>query len=44
MNVEGTAVSLLKRGVELDAKERYTESLICYQEGIQILVDSLKSK
>ena len=44
MNIESTAASILKRGIELDRKERYTESLVYYQEGIQMLVDSLKSK
>jgi len=37
------ASSILLRGVELDNKQRYTEALICYQEGLQLLVDMLKN-
>ena len=40
--VEASAISVLKRAVELDAKSRYTESLICYQEGLQLLMEALK--
>lgn len=42
MNIESAAVNILKRGVELDTKKRYTEALVCYQEGLQILVDKMK--
>ncbi|ODN02894.1 MIT domain-containing protein 1 [Orchesella cincta] len=38
----GYAISVLKRAVELDTAHKYTESLVCYQEGIQILVTSIK--
>ncbi|XP_066998806.1 MIT domain-containing protein 1 [Anabrus simplex] len=41
--VTSVAASILQRGVELDNKKRYTEALVCYQEGLQLLVDSLKS-
>lgn len=44
MSVEGTAANILQRGVDLDCKQRYTEALVCYQEGLQILVDAMKSK
>ncbi|XP_072040939.1 MIT domain-containing protein 1-like [Amphiura filiformis] len=40
--IEASAISVLKRAVELDTKGRYTESLICYQEGLQLLMDALK--
>lgn len=40
--MEASAVSVLKRAVELDQSERFQESLICYQEGIQLLMDVLK--
>lgn len=40
--MEASAVSVLKRAVELDQSERFQESLICYQEGIQLLMDALK--
>ncbi|GJQ73929.1 hypothetical protein Trydic_g18863 [Trypoxylus dichotomus] len=43
MSIESSAASILQRGVELDTKQRYTEALICYQEGLQILVDSMKN-
>ncbi|KAG7305001.1 hypothetical protein JYU34_010436 [Plutella xylostella] len=44
MNIESAAVNILKRGVELDTKKRYTEALVCYQEGLQILVDKMKGE
>lgn len=40
--IEASAVSLLTRAVELDNARRFTESLVCYQEGIQLLIDALK--
>lgn len=44
MNIESAAVNILKRGVELDTKKRYTEALVCYQEGLQILVDKMRGE
>ena len=40
--IEASAISLLKRAVELDTSSRFTESLVCYQEGIQLLIDVIK--
>uniref|UniRef100_A0A1A8JHH5 MIT, microtubule interacting and transport, domain containing 1 n=1 Tax=Nothobranchius kuhntae TaxID=321403 RepID=A0A1A8JHH5_NOTKU len=40
--MEASAVSVLKRAVELDQSGRFQESLVCYQEGIQLLMDVLK--
>ena len=40
--VEASAVNLLTRAVELDQTSRFTESLVCYQEGIQLLLEVLK--
>ena len=40
--IEASAISVLKRAVELDTKGRYTESLVCYQEGLALLMDALK--
>jgi len=40
--VEASAVSLLTRAVEMDQNGRFTESLVCYQEGIQLLLEVLK--
>ncbi|CAL8073202.1 unnamed protein product [Orchesella dallaii] len=37
------ASSVLLRAVDLDSAQKYTESLVCYQEGVQILVNSIKS-
>lgn len=42
-NMETAAVNILKRAVEMDEKRRYTEAMVCYQEGIQLLIDSIKS-
>ena len=36
------AVSLLTRATELDKAQRYSEALILYQEGIQMLMESMK--
>lgn len=41
--METCAVSVLKRAVELDQSGRFQESLVCYQEGIQLLMDVLKA-
>lgn len=41
--METAAVNILKRAVEMDEKRRYTEAMVCYQEGIQLLIDSIKS-
>lgn len=41
--MESSAVSVLKRAVELDQSGRFQESLVCYQEGIQLLMDVLKA-
>lgn len=41
--METSAISVLKRAVELDHSDRYQESLVCYQEGIQLLMDVLKA-
>uniref|UniRef100_UPI003AAA382B MIT domain-containing protein 1 isoform X2 n=1 Tax=Centroberyx gerrardi TaxID=166262 RepID=UPI003AAA382B len=41
--MEASAVSVLKRAVELDQSSRFQESLVCYQEGIQLLMDVLKA-
>lgn len=38
------AASILKRAVELDNSKRYTESIVCYGEGIQVLINLAKSK
>jgi len=37
------ASRLLKRAVELDTSGRGTEAVLCYQEGIQLLMDEAKA-
>lgn len=44
MSVGSAAAKILQRGVELDNKKRYTEALVCYQEGLQVLVDMMKGE
>lgn len=44
MSVTKAAASILQKATELDAKGRYTEALICYQEGIQLLLDIMKGQ
>ncbi|XP_028292672.1 MIT domain-containing protein 1 isoform X4 [Gouania willdenowi] len=41
--MEASAASVLKRAVELDQTGRFQESLVCYQEGIQLLIDAMKA-
>ncbi|XP_023655416.1 MIT domain-containing protein 1 isoform X2 [Paramormyrops kingsleyae] len=41
--MEASAVSILKRAVELDNIARFQESIVCYQEGIQLLLDVMKA-
>jgi len=41
---EKAAASILIRAVELDTNKRFTEALICYQEGLQFLMEALKAK
>ncbi|MBN3281132.1 MITD1 protein, partial [Polyodon spathula] len=43
VGMESSAVTVLTRAVELDTSSRFQESLICYQEGIQLLLDVLKT-
>lgn len=42
-NTISIATTILSRAVTLDTEKRYTESLVCYQEGIQILMETLKN-
>ena len=41
---EKAAASILKRAVELDTSKRFTEALVCYQEGLQLLMEAVKAK
>ncbi|XP_066585935.1 MIT domain-containing protein 1-like [Prorops nasuta] len=40
--MENAAASILKRAVEMDNKKQYTMALVLYQEGVQILINSIK--
>lgn len=40
--MESAAASILKRAVEKDKEEQYTMSLLLYQEGVQILLNTIK--
>lgn len=42
--MESAAVSVLKRAVEMDMKEQFTMALVLYQEGVQILLDTVKAQ
>jgi hypothetical protein len=35
-------VFLIKRAIELDTNKRYEEALVCYKEGIELLLDESK--
>lgn len=41
--VETSAISILKRAVELDNCKRFDESVTCYQEGVGLLMQVLRS-
>lgn len=38
------AVTVLTRAVQLDSECRYQQALICYQEGIDLLLQVLKGE
>ena len=40
--VYASAISVLKRAIELDSANRLEEAVVCYQEGLQLLIDYLK--
>lgn len=42
--MEEPAVLVIKRAVELDLASRFQESLVCYQEGIDLLLRVLKGE
>jgi hypothetical protein len=37
-------IHLIKKAVELDNNKQYAEALLCYREGVELLIDTLKSK
>lgn len=44
IDMEDSAAVVLKRALELDLASRFQESLICYQEGIDLLLSVLKGE
>ena len=42
MSKESGAISLLKRAVELDSRKQWTSALVCYKEGLQMLMEVKK--
>ena len=42
MSKENGAISLLCNAVELDTKKQYTSALVCYKEGLTMLMDIIK--
>ncbi|XP_069679206.1 MIT domain-containing protein 1-like [Periplaneta americana] len=40
--LETAAVTVLKNGVDMDNKKRYTEALVCYREGLELLLNVMK--
>lgn len=39
-----SAGDLLKRAIELDTAMKYSESLVCYEEGIQVLIRLMRGE
>jgi len=42
MSLIDAAISVLTRAVELDQTQSYSEALVCYQEGLALLMNVLK--
>jgi len=40
--MESAAAAVLTRAVEMDTREQYTMALLLYQEGVQILLNTVK--
>ena len=38
------AVTVIKRALELESESRYPQALVCYQEGIDLLLQVLKGE
>lgn len=38
------AIELLKRAVQLDGEQKYSDALNCYSEGIRMLLKAVKGK
>lgn len=42
--MESVAASILQRAVDMDQKAQYTMAFVLYQEGLQVLVNSIKGR
>ncbi len=42
MASESGAIALLKRAVEMDSKKQFTSALVCYKEGLQMLMEVIR--
>ncbi len=42
MASDESGIHLIKRAIELDTNKRYADALVCYREGIELLMDSIK--
>ena len=42
MSTDDSGIHLIKRAIELETEKRYVDSLVCYKEGIQALLDFIK--
>ena len=42
--VESSAAKILTRAIEMEKSCRYQTALVCYQEGIDLLLEVLKGK
>ncbi|XP_044742637.1 MIT domain-containing protein 1-like [Chrysoperla carnea] len=44
MSLDSAAAKILQRAVALENEQKFTESLVCFQEGIELLMNSLKAE
>jgi len=43
MSSDEPGIHLIKRAIQLDSSKRYADALVCYREGIELLMSSIKS-
>jgi len=43
MSAESAAITLLTRACQLDSNKRYTEAVVCYKEGLHLLLSVVKN-
>ena len=42
-DLDTSGITLIKRAITLDTNKRYAEALVLYREGIELLMDAIKS-